>query len=303
MRKYFGEVTQRAGKVAPLAPRPAQSSVPVSTPPVATTHPLRRRTRRLVTAYLNALARIYLWRRKPTVVAIAGNRGKTVLKRTLAGLLERRFTVRANPRSYNTDIGLPLAVLGLEIDPRSWRQIAGLLLRATGRALLGQPRADLLVLELGARQSGDMARLLRTVRPDWAVVTALASESIENPTELAVLQSEMSRLCQRLPPERLLLCGDDPLLMAAAGGHGSPQGLCRSALQAIPGGYRYFTPASAYTLGPDVVGESAWFALHAAIVLGERLGLDAAMLQDFLRRETGAPAADMPPHPSRAASG
>jgi hypothetical protein len=234
---------------------------------------------------------------------MAGNRGKTVLKRTLAGLLERRFTVRANPRSYNTDIGLPLAVLGLEIDPRSWRQIAGLLLRATGRALLGQPHADLLVLELGARQPGDMARLLRTVRPDWAVVTALASESIEDPAELATLQGEMSQLCQRLPAERLLLCGDDSLLMAAVGGRVAPQGLCRSALQAIPGGYRYLTSTGAYILGPDVVGESAWFALHAAIVLGERLGLDAVLLQDFLKRETGSPAAGMPPHPNRAASG
>jgi aminotransferase len=305
MRRYFGEATQRTGKVAPLAARGALESAPATMPASASAaHPLRRRTRRLVTAYLNLLARLYLWRRQPTVVAIAGNRGKTVLKRTLAGLLSRRFTLRANPRSYNTDIGLPLAVLGLEIDPRSWRQIAGLLLKATGRALLGQPATDLLVLELGARQPGDMARLLRTVRPDWAVVTSISGESIQDPAELAVMQSEMARLCHGLPPERLLLCGDDPLLMAAAGSAGSPeQGLCRAAVQAIPGGYRLEGRGGSYTLGPDVVGESAWFALHAAIVLGERLGLDAVTLQDFLQRETGSPTAGMSPHPSRAATG
>ncbi|HEX7928226.1 MAG TPA: aminotransferase class I/II-fold pyridoxal phosphate-dependent enzyme, partial [bacterium] len=99
MRKYFGEVTQRSGKVASLTPRTTQASTAVLATAVRP-NPLRRRTRRLVTAYLNLLARIYLWRRKPTVVAIAGNRGKTVLKRTLAGLFGRRFTVRANPRSY-----------------------------------------------------------------------------------------------------------------------------------------------------------------------------------------------------------
>ncbi|HEX7927943.1 MAG TPA: hypothetical protein VF678_10145, partial [bacterium] len=189
------------------------------------------------------------------------------------------------------------------IDPRSWRQIAGLLLRATGRALLGQPAADLLVLELGARQRGDMARLLRTVRPNWAVVTAIGGESVEDPKELATVQAEMARLCQRLPAERLLLCGDDPLLMAAAGGPADRAGLCRASLQAIPGGYRYAGNTREYVLGPEVVGDSAWFAFHAAIVLGERIGVDPATVQAFLKQETGAPAADLPPRPSRAASG
>jgi UDP-N-acetylmuramyl pentapeptide synthase len=220
------------------------------------------------------------------VVAIAGNRGKTVLKRTLTGLLERRFQVRANPRSYNTEIGLPLAVLGLEIDPRRWRQVAALLLKATGRALLGTPRSDLLVLELGARQPGDMARLLRTVRPDWAIVTSLSGESIQDPAELTAAQGEMAHLCRHLLPDRLILSGDDPLLAGAAA---TAAQLARANMLAVPGGYRCAGALGTYALGSEVVGESAWFALQAAIVLGERLGLEAITIQDFLRRETGAP--------------
>jgi hypothetical protein len=117
------------------------------------------------------------------------------------------------------------------------------------------------------------------------------------------MQGEMARLCHGIPAGRLLLCADDPLLLAAAGAEAHAHALSRHAVEAIPGGHRLHGGAAAYTLGPDVVGESAWFALQAAAALGERLGIDAAALQDFLRQETGTPAAGLSPHPSRAASG
>jgi hypothetical protein len=53
----------------------------------------------------------------------------------------------------------------------------------------------------------------------------------------------------------------------------------------------------------EVVGESAWFALQAAVALGERLGLDAATIQAFLRRETGLPTDPPQQSPHRVASG
>ncbi len=316
MRRYFaerdwthgmglGEETRGPGTVAALAAR-APAGTPSGAPLVKPATPAapRRRLRGLAVAYLNLLARLYLWRRRPMVIAIAGNRGKTVLKRMLAGLLERRFRVRANPRSYNTEIGLPLAVLGLEIDPRRWRQIAGTLLKATGRAVLGRPAAELLVLELGTRRPGDMARLLRTVTPDWVVITPLSGESLQDAGESATLQAEMAHLCRSLAPERLLICGDDPLLSGAAGTQvPARQRLQRASIEAIPGGHRYLGSAATYTLGMEVVGESAWFALQAAIALGERLGLDAATLQAFLHAETGFPADAPHANPGRAASG
>jgi aminotransferase len=313
MRRYFAEQTR--SRIAALSAPPSHrlwKTLPMigATPAsaraafLATGGPLRRRTRRMVTAYLSLLARFYLWRRRPTVVAIAGNRGKTVLKRTLAGLLARGFAVRANPRSYNTEIGLPLAVLGLEIDPRRWRQVARLLLRATGRALLGHPSVQLLVLELGARQRGDMARLLRIITPDWAVVTPVSGESIQDSTELSVAQAELAVLCSSVRPGRLLLCGDDPVLQAAGGGRAAAHPALRpDAVQPVPGGYRCAGDNATYALGPEVVGESARFALQSAVALGEELGISAAVIQDFLRSETGAPTETGAPLPRRTAAG
>jgi hypothetical protein len=127
---------------------------------------------------------------------------------------------------------------------------------------------------------------------------------LNDPAEATVMQAEMAHLCRSLPAGRLLICGDDPLLASAAGRQvPDAQRLLRAAVQATPGGFRCEGGAGTYTLGMEVVGESAWFALQAAVVLGERLGLDAATIQAFLRRETGLPTDTLHPPPNRVASG
>ena len=252
--------------------------------------PGRAVLRRLGTGYLNALARLYLRRVRPEVIAIAGDRGKTVVKRVLAGLLEPAVALRANPRSYNTEIGLPLAVLGLEIDPRRWTQVLRTLAAASWRAVgadWGARAPRLLVLELGARRSGDMAALLRTVRPDWAVITPLGAEG--EPEELDRVRAEMEVLARdvaaRHGAKRLLVVADDPRLAALAGTAGGP--LRRTDLASCPGGYTLQGGLSRYRLGPDIVGDSGVVAVLVAMALGERLGLSAAQIQAYLGRLTG----------------
>ncbi|MCZ6842624.1 MAG: aminotransferase class I/II-fold pyridoxal phosphate-dependent enzyme [SAR324 cluster bacterium] len=280
MRGYFGR--DGSGAVYPFpaaqaAPRPRRGV-------------FRRRTRGLAIGYLSLLARFYLWRRKPRVVAIAGNRGKTVFKRTLTGLLERRYAVRANPRSYNTEIGLPLAVLGLEIDPRDWKAVLGTLTAATLRALFSREPLEMLVLEFGARQRGDMAELLRTAKPDWAIVTNLTLDSEDDPGELAVIQEEVAGLCRAVPPGRLLLSGDDGLLVPLAAERDPPPlTFSGSRLRQVPGGYQFKGEKDSYMLGGELVGASALYAVEAALLLGEALGMQREALDAFLREYTGKP--------------
>lgn len=249
----------------------------------------RRRSRSLAVRYLSLLARIYLWRRKPRVVAIAGNRGKTVFKRTLLNLLERSYAVRANPRSYNTEIGLPLAVLGLEINPRDWKDIVKTLGAATLRALLHRERIELLVLELGVRQPGDMAALLRVVHPEWAIVTPLAMGGDAEAHQAAIMQNEIATLCGRVAPEKLLASDDDPLLDASLARQ--PAGCLRfgdSRLKKQRHGHILRGERGEYHIGPDPVGVSALSAVQAAVLLGEGLGMAPAVLEDFLRDISGS---------------
>lgn len=240
--------------------------------------------------YLGMMARFYLWRHKPCVVAIAGNRGKTVFKRTLTGLLQRGFAARANPRSYNTEIGLPLAVLGLEINPRDWRQVAGTMLKATARAGLKRETLELLVLEFGARRAGDMAALLRIARPDWAVVTELAVEEENDPGDLAVMRREAEQLCRTVPRERLLLSEEEKISESFSKEPATPHlTFGRSRLRTVGAGYIFSGENRDYTFGNELVGESALLAAQAAILLGERLGLDEKLLEAFLTETSGPP--------------
>jgi hypothetical protein len=225
----------------------------------------------------------------------------------LTGLLEAaQERVRANPRSYNTKVGLPLAVLGLEIDPRRWTQVVQTLAAASWKALAagrGGRAPRLLVLELGARNAGDMAELLRTVRPDWAIVTPLGAEG--EPETLDCLRSEMETLAQdvmaRGGPSRLLVAGDDARLETIAGQAGTT--LSRGTLVRTAGGFLIHGAAHSYVLGPDIVGESGEFAVLAAVALGERLGLDAACIQAYLTRLTGQTDAPLPAGARRPVAG
>jgi UDP-N-acetylmuramyl pentapeptide synthase len=306
MRGYFNEARRPGAAVVPFPDGATghgagEAALKRKTPQKAAT--LRRRSRSLAVRYLGLLARFYLWRRGPLVVAIAGNRGKTVFKRTLTELLQRGHAVRANPRSYNTDIGLPLAVLGLEINPRDWKAVLATLGAATLRALLHRERLDMLVLELGARQPGDMAALLRVVRPDWAIVTNLAVEGDADVAEPATMQDEMARLCRMLPPGRLLVSADDELLSPVVEALAAePLRFGAFRLRARGGGHDMSGQRGDYTIGPGPVGASALHAVQAAVLLGEALGLERETLRSFLRETTGVPASATAPAAEGAAT-
>ena len=53
----------------------------------------------------------------PKVVAITGNVGKTGAKDAIAAVLTRKYTDRKSYKSFNSDIGVPLAIHGL---PNAW---------------------------------------------------------------------------------------------------------------------------------------------------------------------------------------
>ncbi|MDH4226040.1 MAG: aminotransferase class I/II-fold pyridoxal phosphate-dependent enzyme, partial [Deltaproteobacteria bacterium] len=277
MEQYFQPRKKSSGGTAvfPISAEP-NPAAPRQTPGSADGRGgrLRRWGRRMAVGYLNRLAKIYLRRKKPIIIAIAGNQGKTVLKRMISGLLRQKYRVRANPRSYNTEIGLPLAVLGLEINPRSMVSIARTLTDATRTALWGRERPDILVLELGVRQPGDMAVLLQTVHPHWAVITNFFQDG-QDPGENDLLTAEALALARGLPPENMVISRDDPLLAPLwAGAGGMPMAMGRGLLRPDPeGGCRFTLGKTTYIIRGDLVGDSAQYAAQAAVILGEKMGM------------------------------
>lgn len=100
---------------------------------------------------LQALAAYHRRRFNIPVLAITGSNGKTIVKDWLAQLLGRRFAVCASPRSFNSQIGVPLSV---------WRL---------------RREHQLAVFEAGVSRSGEMARLAEIIRPTCGLFTMLGS--------------------------------------------------------------------------------------------------------------------------------
>ena len=138
LEDYFGGRTRRV-------PIDVPASVPLPAPQRRRRSPVRQAGVR----GLQMLARLYLKRRRPRVVAIAGTRGKTVMKRVLTELLSAHLHTRANPLSYNTEVGLPLAVLDVTHEHAPVR---------FGRCRLRPRRVDCAGIARPARRAGARAR-------------------------------------------------------------------------------------------------------------------------------------------------
>jgi UDP-N-acetylmuramoyl-tripeptide--D-alanyl-D-alanine ligase len=108
---------------------------------------------RLATAWRRALA--------PAVIGVTGSVGKTSTKQLIAALLKAHRRVAANPANFNTEIGLPLAVLA------------------------APPGTEVLVLEMGMRGFGQIDELARIAEPDVGVITNIGPVHLELVGDLA----------------------------------------------------------------------------------------------------------------------
>ncbi len=97
------------------------------------------------------------WRREleADVVGVTGSVGKTSTKQLLAALLAGSRRVAANPANFNTEIGLPLAVLA------------------------APEGTEVLVLEMGMRGFGQIDELARIAEPDVGVITTIGPVHLE----------------------------------------------------------------------------------------------------------------------------
>lgn len=120
------------------------------------------------------------------VIAITGSRGKTIVKEWLNQLLRHDYTIVRSPRSYNSQIGVPLSVWQLDED------------------------ADLAIFEAGISRHGEMARLQKIIRPTIGIFTNIGpahSDGFSSVEEKVAEKASLLRDC-----ECVIFNGDDPLL-------------------------------------------------------------------------------------------
>lgn len=119
-------------------------------------------------AALQRVAAVHRSKYTIPVVGITGSNGKTIVKEYLNTLLREQYQICRSPRSYNSQIGVPLSVLQLEAC------------------------TTLALFEAGISMPGEMRPLEQIIRPTIGVLTSLGSAHAEHfPSQQALLREKM----------------------------------------------------------------------------------------------------------------
>jgi alanine racemase len=128
-----------------------------------------------------------------TVIGITGSNGKTVVKEWLYQLLKDDYTVIRSPKSYNSQIGVPLSVWQLS-NSEAVQQCNGLTAKRSNSPQDGQAKPFLAIFEAGISQPGEMERLEPIIRPTIGVITYIGHEHDENFASLEQKRAEKMKL-------------------------------------------------------------------------------------------------------------
>ena len=99
---------------------------------------------------LQELAREIFKDKSPLVIGVTGTVGKTTAKEFIATLLAEKFRVGKSPGSMNSQVGLPLTILNREGED------------------------EIVVLEMGMSEKGEITRLIEIASPQLGVLTKLS---------------------------------------------------------------------------------------------------------------------------------
>jgi UDP-N-acetylmuramoyl-tripeptide--D-alanyl-D-alanine ligase len=101
------------------------------------------------------LARQYLRKIAPKVIAVTGSVGKTTTRSLLARVLSSRYKVHQARKSHNTALGCAMTILSM---PRE---------------------TEILILEMGCNHPGEIAQMVELFPPHIAIITEVALAHLE----------------------------------------------------------------------------------------------------------------------------
>ena len=141
----------------------------------------------LVTDTLKALQQLAAFHRQQfsiPVIGITGSNGKTIIKEWLYQLLNEQYNIVRSPKSYNSQVGVPLSVWQL------------------------QPQHTLAIFEAGISQKGEMAALQQIIQPTIGVFTNIGEAHAEGFINTAEKVAEKQKL---FSSTQTVICSTDKL--------------------------------------------------------------------------------------------
>jgi Alr-MurF fusion protein len=123
---------------------------------------------------------------KSTVVAITGSAGKTIVKEWLADIMGMTTSVVRSPKSYNSQIGVPLSVWKLD-----------------NKYKLG-------IFEAGISLPGEMERIQHVIKPQIGIITNIGDAHSENFNNITVKAKEKLKLFRNA--NTIIFCRDNKII-------------------------------------------------------------------------------------------
>ncbi len=149
---------------------------------------------RLVVVFLLTFeAQLILKKYRPEIIAITGSVGKTSAKDAIATALGDSPDIRKSKKSQNSDIGVPLTVIGAENQWESFFGWLGVLIRGCITAFGRKTYPQTLILEVGADHPGDIAAIAPWLKPDIVVMTGVS----DIPVHIAFFDSADAILAEK----------------------------------------------------------------------------------------------------------
>ena len=121
------------------------------------------------------------------VIGITGSNGKTIVKEWLNQLLENEYSIVRSPKSFNSQIGVPLSVLNIHSD------------------------TNLGIFEAGISERGEMKNLEKIIKPTIGIFTNIGNAHDEG------FKNRKEKIQEKLilfkDAKRLVFCADDDFLL------------------------------------------------------------------------------------------
>lgn len=209
------------------------------------------------------------------VVGITGSRGKTTLKEWIFQLMEPYSTISRSPRSYNSQIGVPLSMWEIADD------------------------ADMALIEAGISRKGEMERLSECINADTVIITNIGDAHAEGFADMEAKAKEKALLIGE-KTKTVIYNGDSELVVKAVAERAgsSDVTLLRWSLkdsnaplfiknvEEVEGGRRitYVYGGRENTLEAPVTDEAEFENALNALAFMLHRGVDAASIADSFRR-------------------
>jgi len=120
------------------------------------------------------------------IIGITGSNGKTIVKEWIGQLLAEHYRIAKSPKSYNSQLGVPLSVLQLT----EWNNLG--------------------IFEAGISKNGEMDRLQKVISPTIGIFTNIGSahdEGFKDHDEKAIEKWKLFRNC-----DAVIYCEDHELV-------------------------------------------------------------------------------------------